>query len=160
MSLSGSTSTIHLSSQTSHLLQITVAFPHRLPDRVACPDRVGKLVWLEDLYQQIESTRMNTHEQPAGGSPLSKENVVIRLKQRLAEARAMGLRVRMEMLDGEQATWCEIAGAATLFVDLSQTAAEQLQQVEETLAAYAAQHSAGDAATSRESDADLTNRAA
>jgi hypothetical protein len=62
---------------------------------------------------------------------------VQRLQQRLADARAIGLKVRLEMFDGEQATWCEIAGVPTLFVDLSQTAAEQLRQVEETLAAYA-----------------------
>jgi hypothetical protein len=66
----------------------------------------------------------------------AEDNVVQRLKQQLAEARATGFKVRLEMLDGEQATWCEIAGVPTLFVDLSQTAAEQLQQVEETLAAY------------------------
>ncbi len=65
-----------------------------------------------------------------------EENVVTRLKQRLGEARAMGFKIRMEPLESEQATWCEIAGVRTLFVDLSQTAAEQLQQVEETLTAY------------------------
>ena len=64
------------------------------------------------------------------------ENVVARLKRRLGEARGMGFQVRIEPLDGEQASWCEIAGVPTLFVDLSQTAAEQLQQLEETLAAY------------------------
>ena len=42
----------------------------------------------------------------------------------------------MEVLDDEQASWCVISGVLTLFVDLSQTAAEQLQQVEETLNAY------------------------
>ena len=71
----------------------------------------------------------------------SQDNVVVRLKQRLAKARASGFKVRTEMLEGEQATWCEIGGVPTLFVDLSQTAAEQLQQVEETLAAFAMRHS-------------------
>ena len=42
----------------------------------------------------------------------------------------------MEVLDDEQASWCVISGVLTLFVDLSQTAAEQLQQVEETLNSY------------------------
>lgn len=65
-----------------------------------------------------------------------EENVVSRLKGRLADARELGLRVRMEPLEGEQATWCEIAGVPTLFVDLSQTASEQLQQLDETLTAY------------------------
>ncbi|MFK8114497.1 MAG: hypothetical protein AB8B91_20015 [Rubripirellula sp.] len=60
-------------------------------------------------------------------------NVVARLKQRLAEVRKLGFKVRVEMLDDPQASWCEIAGIPTLFVDLSQTAAEQLQQVNETI---------------------------
>lgn len=42
----------------------------------------------------------------------------------------------MEVLEDEQASWCVIAGVLTLFVDLSQTAAEQLRQVEETLNGY------------------------
>jgi hypothetical protein len=64
------------------------------------------------------------------------QNVVARLKQRIDEARRMGFRVRMEPLDGEEATWCEIAGVPTLFVDLAQTAAEQLRQLDEALANY------------------------
>jgi hypothetical protein len=83
-----------------------------------------------------------------------EENVVARLRGRLAEARGMGFKVRMEPLDGEQASWCEIAGVPTLFVDLSQTAAEQLQQIEETLLSYK-RGRAGD-----RSEADLANRAA
>ena len=70
---------------------------------------------------------------------IAEKNVVVRLKQTLQRARATGFRVRMEVLDDEQATWCVIAGKPTLFVDLSQTAAEQLQQVEETLATYVAE---------------------
>ena len=64
------------------------------------------------------------------------DNVVSRLRQRLHDARATGFKVRMEVLDDEQASWCVISGVLTLFVDLSQTASEQLQQVEETLRAY------------------------
>lgn len=66
----------------------------------------------------------------------SSDNVVARLQQRLIDARQAGLEVRLELLDGQQATWCEIAGSPTLFVDLSQTAAEQLQQVDEAVRAY------------------------
>ena len=101
---------------------------------------------------------------------IAEENVVVRLKQTLQRARAAGFRVRMEVLDDEQATWCVIAGKPTLFVDLSQTAAEQLQQVEETLAAYLAeQHAVNtEAATPNRKTgenqlsgvADLPNRAA
>ena len=63
-------------------------------------------------------------------------NVVERLKLRLCEARRMGFRVRMEVLDDEQATWCVIGGIPTLFVDLSQTAGLQLRQVDEAMQSY------------------------
>ncbi len=65
-------------------------------------------------------------------------NVVERLKQQLRRAEQLGMRVRQEVLSDQQATWCEIAGVPTLFVDHSQTAAEQLKQVEETLQSYLA----------------------
>ncbi len=64
------------------------------------------------------------------------DNIVQRLKNRLKDARSLGFRVRMELLSDEQASWCIVGGVPTLFVDLSQTAAEQLRQVEETLQAY------------------------
>lgn len=67
---------------------------------------------------------------------LAANDVVSRLRQTLHEARGIGFKVRMEVLDDEQASWCVIAGVLTLFVDLSQTASEQLQQVEETLNTY------------------------
>ena len=67
---------------------------------------------------------------------LATDHVVSRLRQRLRDARATGFKVRMEVLDDEQASWCVISGVLALFVDLSQTASEQLQQVEETLSAY------------------------
>ncbi len=69
---------------------------------------------------------------------VADQNVVARLKQRIDDARRMGFRVRMEPLDGEEATWCEIAGVPTLFIDLAQTAAEQLRQLDEALANYRA----------------------
>lgn len=65
-------------------------------------------------------------------------NVVERLKLQLKRAEKLGMRVRQEVLSDEQATWCEIAGVPTLFVDHSQSAPEQLRQVEETLDAYVA----------------------
>ena len=71
----------------------------------------------------------------------------------------------MELLDEEHASWCEIAGVPTLFVDLSQTAAEQLKQVEETLAGYVAangalQASSSHAAPDLRASAELPSRAA
>ena len=70
--------------------------------------------------------------------PDGNANVVGRLKEKLKEARSQGFKIRMEMLDDEQASWCVVGGIPTLFVDLSQSAAEQLRQVDETLQAYMA----------------------
>jgi len=67
---------------------------------------------------------------------VDNDNVVLRLKAKLKEARSLGFKVRIELLDDQQGSWCVIAGTPTLFVDLSQTAAEQLRQVEQTLEAY------------------------
>ncbi len=66
------------------------------------------------------------------------DNVVARLKQKLDQARAIGFEVRMVVLGDEQPDWCQIGKSRVLFVNLSQTAAEQLVQVEETLADFAA----------------------
>ena len=103
---------------------------------------------------------MSSSDQPPAGSFIANENVVVRLKQRLREARSIGFQVRMEALDGEQASWCEIAGVPTLFVDVSQTSAEQLHLVEETLAAYAEATPSSQRADSQQNDVDLTKRAA
>ncbi|MEC7409820.1 MAG: hypothetical protein VX694_01410 [Planctomycetota bacterium] len=65
-----------------------------------------------------------------------EENIVNRLRNRLADARSLGLKVRLEPLDNQSATWCEIAGIPTLFVDLSQPAGEQLQQVDDALQSF------------------------
>ena len=60
--------------------------------------------------------------------------MVAKVETELQDA-GRGFKVRMEVLEDEQASWCVIAGVLT-FVDLSQTAAEQLRQVEETLNGY------------------------
>ena len=62
------------------------------------------------------------------------ENVLQRLQRRTEEARRLGFEVRAEYLDGPQATWCQLGSRRIIFIDLSQTAAEQLQQLNETLA--------------------------
>lgn len=69
---------------------------------------------------------------------LGDDNVVRRLKQQLDHARRLGFQVRMEVLDEEQPGWCQIGKSRLLFVNLSQTAAEQLAQVSETLVDFAA----------------------
>lgn len=68
--------------------------------------------------------------------PNPATNIVQRLKAKLGEARSQGFKIRMEFFDDEQASWCVIGGVPTLFVDQSQTAAEQLRQLDEILAAY------------------------
>ncbi len=87
-------------------------------------------------------------------------NVVARLKRRIEDARSLGFKVRMEALDGEQATWCEIGGVPTLFVDLSQTAAEQLQQLDEALVAYCRRGSDNQGRTHQANDSSRAVRTA
>ncbi|QDT07624.1 hypothetical protein K227x_60520 [Rubripirellula lacrimiformis] len=83
------------------------------------------------------------------GSEMSENlNVVARLKQRLNQARKAGFKVRMEVLEDEQATWCQVGTTRILFVNLSQTAAEQLAQVEETLREFAGSVKRSDSAAS------------
>ena len=70
---------------------------------------------------------------PANGP---HENVVQRLRRRTEDARRLGLEVRMEYLDGQAATWCQIGERRIVFIDLSQSATEQLEQLNETLISY------------------------
>ncbi len=90
-------------------------------------------------FGNVMKTVVDSGPGKPGDRGIPDENVVARLKRRLDDARGLGFRVRMEPLDGQQATWCVIAGVPTLFVDLSQTAAEQLHQVDESLAGYCQQ---------------------
>ena len=74
---------------------------------------------------------------PNGTHVGGRQNVIERLQQRIRDAKGMGIRIRHEWLDDQQATWCEIGGVRTIFIDLSQTATEQLEQLEESLASLA-----------------------
>ena len=65
------------------------------------------------------------------------------LKQRLAEARQRGFRIRKEWLGGETGGACEVAGKRWLFLDLSLSIEEQIEQVEDAMA-HLAQWSAKD----------------
>ncbi|TWU56852.1 hypothetical protein Poly51_27690 [Rubripirellula tenax] len=65
------------------------------------------------------------------------DTVVARLRRRIRQAKSAGFQVRMEVLDDEQAGWCQVGRTRILFVNLSNTAAEQLAQVEETLRDFA-----------------------
>ncbi len=68
----------------------------------------------------------------------SDDNVVIRLRRRLEEAKVAGFKVRFELLNDEQAGWCQIGSSKFLIVNSSHTAAEQLAEVEVTLRDFAA----------------------
>lgn len=61
-------------------------------------------------------------------------NILQRLQAALTRARRAGYHVRLEPLGGVGAASCEIDGRIHLFVDLSQTADEQLSGVETILA--------------------------
>ncbi|WP_153557115.1 hypothetical protein [Roseimaritima sediminicola] len=65
-----------------------------------------------------------------------ERNVVQRMRQRLAEARRAGFRIRTEWLCGETTGWCEFGGSRWIFVDLSLSLPEQLAQLEEALQSY------------------------
>lgn len=54
-------------------------------------------------------------------------------EQALALARQLGYCIREEWLDGNGGGQCEFAGRRWIFVDLGQSAVEQLEQVAETL---------------------------
>ena len=69
-----------------------------------------------------------------GSAPAPENNVVERLRRRTEDARRLGFHVRCELLDFEP-TWCVIGEKAVIFLDLTQTASEQLQQLDEILAA-------------------------
>lgn len=72
-------------------------------------------------------------------SHLSERNVIQRLRQRLADARRAGFRIRTEWLGGETTGWCEYGGSRWIFVDLSLSVSEQLTQLEEALQSFEAQ---------------------
>jgi len=69
-----------------------------------------------------------------GSAPAPENNVVERLRRRTDDARRLGFHVRCELLDFEP-TWCVIGEKPVIFLDLAQTASEQLQQLDEILAA-------------------------
>lgn len=75
------------------------------------------------------------------------ENVVARLRHRIDQAKRQGFHVRIEVLGDEQPGWCQVGTKRLIFLDLSQTAAEQLAQLNETLASFTA--IASESATSR-----------
>lgn len=62
-------------------------------------------------------------------------NTIERLRAALDAARQSGYEVRTEHLDGMGGGACEVLGRKQLFVDVSQSPREQLEQVLESMAA-------------------------
>ncbi len=60
-------------------------------------------------------------------------NIVERLRLKTEYAWRQGFTVRFEVLEGREATWCEIGGKKMIFVDIALTASEQLEQIERTI---------------------------
>ena len=91
------------------------------------------------------------HTQPAPLRSSSEqhqhENIVERLRKRVREVRRSGFDVRIERLDDGEAGWCQIGTKRMIFLDISQTAREQLAQLNDALANYAdyAESTAGSA---------------
>lgn len=63
-------------------------------------------------------------------------HVVARLVQRIREVRSLGFQVRQEYLGPHVGSWCEISGRKIIFLDSSQTAADQLAALNEAIAGY------------------------
>jgi hypothetical protein len=66
---------------------------------------------------------------------LAPMHTVDMLEELLAIARRLGYGIRQDWLGGSGGGGCEIAGQKWIFIDLALTAAEQLDQVAETLRA-------------------------
>lgn len=66
------------------------------------------------------------------------ENVVERLRRTIREARALGFDIRQEVLGAHRPAWCEFGGKKWLFLDVAQSAREQIETIEAVLASYRA----------------------
>ncbi|KAA1262040.1 hypothetical protein LF1_46010 [Rubripirellula obstinata] len=64
------------------------------------------------------------------------DNVVVRLRRGIQQAKAAGFEVRMEHLGDGEAGWCQIGSKRILFLDAAQTAQDQLEELGEALANF------------------------
>ncbi|MEO1527351.1 MAG: hypothetical protein AAFX06_18130 [Planctomycetota bacterium] len=64
------------------------------------------------------------------------ENVAIRFRRRVAEAKRLGFDVRTVTLDDQMPGWCSLAGKQVAFLDVTATTTEQLGQLDGILADY------------------------
>ena len=80
--------------------------------------------------------RPGQHDSMTANDPTNLEqphNVVQRLQRRIHQTRTIGYEIRLDLFEGQQTGWCELRGIKTIFLDASQTAGEQLSQLEEIL---------------------------
>lgn len=80
---------------------------------------------------------------------LECDNVVARLQKRCRDAQTYGFEVRTVLLQETEASWCEFGKRKVIFLDLAQTAAEQLDQLEEILCAAVPRAANADPLTTR-----------
>jgi hypothetical protein len=69
-------------------------------------------------------------------SPPQSPNVAQRLAQAVATAKEMGFEVRKVVLDDQTPGWCQVGGKKILFLDLTATTGEQLDQIDQIIASY------------------------
>ena len=69
------------------------------------------------------------------------QTVVARLGQAIQQAKAAGFDVRLEPLGDGQAGWCQVGRKRILFLDASETASEQLRQLQQLMTEYHAAES-------------------
>ena len=63
-------------------------------------------------------------------------NVAQRLAQAVGTAKEMGFDVRKVVLDDQMPGWCQIGDKKILFLDLTATTGEQLDQIDQIIASY------------------------
>ncbi len=61
---------------------------------------------------------------------------VARLRRLVQAAKHQGFQIRQEPLGQQAGTWCEIGGRATIFLDVTQSAADQLAVLQQALDEY------------------------
>ena len=63
-------------------------------------------------------------------------NVAQRLAQAIGTAKEMGFDVRKVILDDQMPGWCQIGDKKILFLDLTATTDEQLDQIDQIIASF------------------------
>ncbi|MCC9603959.1 hypothetical protein LOC67_25690 [Stieleria sp. JC731] len=67
-----------------------------------------------------------------------RPNVAERLKLAIRQAKELGFDVRRIVLEDQQPGWCQVGSKRILFLDLSSTTTEQLDQITQILDSYTA----------------------